>query len=86
MEGIESSVGLISDWCREVSGVRHKEERGVVSEGYVSGSGVEAIGRSECFGRVPDKRQNSSDRRTRRYSTRGIRRERRGTQWQGPRP
>ena len=74
-KSIESSVGLRSDWCRGVSGVRHKEERGVA--GHVSGSGVEAIGRSGCFGRVLDKRQNSSDRRTRRYSARGIRRARR---------
>ena len=43
MEGIESRVGLRSDWCRVVSGVGHKEERGVA--GHVSGSEIEAFGR-----------------------------------------
>ena len=56
-KSIENSVGLRSDWCRVVSAVGHKEERGVA--GHVSGSGVEAIGRSGCFGRCLDRRQNS---------------------------
>ena len=73
MKSIESSVGLRSDWCRGVSGVRHKEERGVGSTGYVSGSGLEAIGRSGCFGGSLDRRQNSEDRSTRCYSARGVR-------------
>ena len=70
-KSIESSVGLRSDWCRGVSGVRHKEERGVA--GHVSGSGVEAIGRSGCFGGSLDRRQNSEGRRARRYSAQGVR-------------
>ena len=65
-KSIESSVGLRSDWCRGVSGVRHKEERGVA--GHVSGSGVDAIGRSGCFGGSLDRRQNSEDRSTRCYT------------------
>ena len=42
-KSIENSVGLRSDWCRVVSGVGHKEERGVA--GHVSGSEIEAFGR-----------------------------------------
>ena len=72
-KSIESSVGLRSDWCRGVSGFGHKEERGHDVAGHVSGSGVEAIGRSGCFGGSLDRRQNSEDRRARRYSAWGIR-------------